>query len=419
MASASTKAAATKPILTPSITLKGHGHWIESISYFPDGQRMISGSQDKTARQWDLKAGKEIEEARGVCKGMVLAVAVSRDGRWAVTGGGDCDSGELKACEVQTGIVKTFEGHSPQWITCVDISADKTLLAGGSWDKTARIWNLDTGKLVSGPFKSEGRVGAVQFSADSKKLAVKLVTGKCLEIWDVWSRKLDAKVGNYTGLGNSLSPVFWTNNNKTIIAAFSFTKDDDPKTIYEFDGLTLETVGSPFEGHTDLVRGLALSFDGALLASTSQDNTIKLWAFESRQLLASFDAQDPLRLILSPDSRQLAYATTTKDDCKICICDTPPDVLSQARVRIPRKHVVCVLTLLTGYCTQKSTLNHLLHVCISFFYLLHHLPIAIIVVSCNSSTSCRALQTTDIHHTCVTGASAYKIPAATLLFSPQ
>ncbi|KAG2055103.1 hypothetical protein BDR06DRAFT_954655 [Suillus hirtellus] len=58
------KAAATTSILTPSITLKGHGGWIRSISYFPDGQRMISGSDDKTARQWDLKASQEIEKAR-------------------------------------------------------------------------------------------------------------------------------------------------------------------------------------------------------------------------------------------------------------------------------------------------------------------------------------------------------------------
>ncbi|KIK31787.1 hypothetical protein CY34DRAFT_814520 [Suillus luteus UH-Slu-Lm8-n1] len=75
MAYTSRKAAATKPILIPTITLKGHGNWIETMAYFPDGERMISGSWDKTTRQWDLKARKEIEEARGVCKGRVWAVA--------------------------------------------------------------------------------------------------------------------------------------------------------------------------------------------------------------------------------------------------------------------------------------------------------------------------------------------------------
>jgi WD40 repeat protein len=98
MASASKKVATTKSILKPVTTLKGHGGAIRSISYFPDGQRMISGSHDKTTRQWDLKMGKEIEGARDACEEKVWAVAVSQDGRWVVTGGGNwtVGIGELK-----------------------------------------------------------------------------------------------------------------------------------------------------------------------------------------------------------------------------------------------------------------------------------------------------------------------------------
>ncbi|KIK34258.1 hypothetical protein CY34DRAFT_813050 [Suillus luteus UH-Slu-Lm8-n1] len=211
MASTVTKTASTKAILKPLITLKGHGDEVESICYFPDGQRMISGSDDKTALQWDLKTGKEIEEARGVCEGFVHAVAVSRNGRWVATAGAD---GELRACEVETGIVKTFKGHS-QMIECIDISADSMQLASGSVDKTARIWNLDTGKLVAGPFKSEDYVGAVRFSPDSKKLAVISFLGSCLEVWDVQSQKLDGKLKVTGGgaIGTWHSPVFWTNTN--------------------------------------------------------------------------------------------------------------------------------------------------------------------------------------------------------------
>lgn len=94
MASAPTKAATKRLILKPATTLKGHGNHILFISYFPDGQRMISGSWDKTTWQWHLKAGKETEEARDVFKKQIYAVTVSRDDRWVVAGG---DSGELKA----------------------------------------------------------------------------------------------------------------------------------------------------------------------------------------------------------------------------------------------------------------------------------------------------------------------------------
>jgi WD40 repeat protein len=115
------------------------------------------------------------------------------------------------------------------------------------------------------------------------------------------------RIGNESEHGGPRSaPIFWTNNNNNILAAFTFTEDDDAKTIYEFDALTLETARAPFEGHTKHVRGLALSFDCTLLASSSSDETIKLWAFESRQLLASFDVQNPVILIFSPDSGGLS-----------------------------------------------------------------------------------------------------------------
>ncbi|KAG2343708.1 WD40 repeat-like protein [Suillus weaverae] len=170
--------AAKKLILAPVLTLKGHQHTTSSISYFPDGKRMISGSCDKTTRRWDLEAGKEIKEARNVCREEVHAVGVSRDGRWVVTGSGDAYTGNLKG------------------INCIDISGDSTLLASGANDKTTRIWNLETGKLVAGPFKSAdeagtvGTVGTVRFSQDSKKLAVQSRWGNYLEVWDVATQSL-------------------------------------------------------------------------------------------------------------------------------------------------------------------------------------------------------------------------------------
>jgi WD40 repeat protein len=275
-----------------------------TISYIPGGEQMISGSRDKTVRKWDLQTGEEIKEARIVCEKQIHAVAVSRDGRCVITAGGNGPNYEgptyveLKAWEVKTGIMKTLKGHSGR-VNSIDISADSKLLASGSMDKTVRIWDLDTGKLVAGPFQTADSVGAVRFSQDSMKLAVNSCVGKCLEVWD--TQKLVRRIGKWNVGGHvTYAPVFWTTNDKSIVAAFSFTSLDSARTIYEFDASTLDTVGAPFEERTEVVAGLALSFDCALLASASDDNTIKLWAFESRQLLASFDIRYPKALILSP-----------------------------------------------------------------------------------------------------------------------
>ncbi|KAG1805662.1 uncharacterized protein BJ212DRAFT_1486224 [Suillus subaureus] len=277
------------------------------MSYFPDGKQIVSGSRDKTARRWDLQEGKEIVEARNVCEEGVYAVAVSRDGRYVTTGGGEIDTGELEAREVETGIIARW------W------RADHGMLQ-------REYGSLDTCKLVAGPFAIVDWPGAVLFSPDSEKLAVKSDVGTCLEIWDIHTETLDIKAGK-SGSNSSMTfaPVSWTNKNKTIIAACNFTDDDEATTINEFDALTLEIVGAPFEGHIKCVTDLALSSGGALLASASKDHSIKLWAFESRQLLASFHVQNVEFLMPSPDSRHLVYTTAGRD---IYICSTPPAVLT-------------------------------------------------------------------------------------------
>jgi WD40 repeat protein len=345
--------ASKKSILKPIMTLEGHESSSKPpgsvyhnicISYFPNGEQMISGSVDKTARRWDLQTGKEFEETRYICEQEVWAVRVSRDGRWIVTAGGDDfgHPGELKVWEVETRIVRTLEGHSRSGhIHCIDISADSTLLASAEgWNDTVRVWSLDTGELVFEIITADG-MSAVRFSQDSKKLAVNSCVAKCLQVWDIETQKLVVRRGGPAGGIVTHGSVFWTTKDKTIVATHNFKYDDynmvttnaqrnnydEPKTIYEFDASTLQTVGAPFEGHASRIECLALSFDGAILASACY-HTIKLWAFESRQLLTSFrvDVYNFDHLIFSPNSHQLAYTTWGANT--IYICNTPPHVLA-------------------------------------------------------------------------------------------
>jgi WD40 repeat protein len=146
--------------------------------------------------------------------------------------------------------------------------------------------------------------------------------GKCLDVWDVHKQKMDVRAGKFGYDPLTYASVFWTKENSSIIAAFSFT-DDPARTVYEFDAATLKTVGSPFEGHAMVLADLALSSDNTLLITACYE-TIKLWAFESRHLLASFDVLPPQSLTLSPDSRQLAYSSGSN----IYIYNTPAEILA-------------------------------------------------------------------------------------------
>jgi WD40 repeat protein len=39
-----------------TLSLKGHSNWVTSVSFSPDGKRIVSGSADKTLKVWDISS---------------------------------------------------------------------------------------------------------------------------------------------------------------------------------------------------------------------------------------------------------------------------------------------------------------------------------------------------------------------------
>jgi WD40 repeat protein len=71
-------------------TFQGHTDRVESVAFSPDGQRLLTASYDDTARVWDVQTGQELLALKGT--GVVtdvsarLPVAYSPDGRYVLTG---------------------------------------------------------------------------------------------------------------------------------------------------------------------------------------------------------------------------------------------------------------------------------------------------------------------------------------------
>src|ERR1035438_10513388 len=60
----------------------GHADEVGAVALSADGRRAVSGSGDKTLKVWDVESGQELATLQGH-DGAVMAVALSADGRRA------------------------------------------------------------------------------------------------------------------------------------------------------------------------------------------------------------------------------------------------------------------------------------------------------------------------------------------------
>ncbi|KAL5531875.1 hypothetical protein ACEPAF_5438 [Sanghuangporus sanghuang] len=173
--------------------------------------------------------------------------------------------------------IKVLEGHS-YWVYSVAFSPDRKRIASGSGDCTIRVWDADSGQIVSGPFKGHTkRVNSVVFSSDGKRVASG--SNDCtIRVWDVDGGVL--ALGPLKGHTGQVRSVAFSPDGKRIASGSS------DKTIRVWDADTGKAVSDPFEGHTDWVYTVVFSPNGKCIASGSDDKSIRVWDAESGKVVA-------------------------------------------------------------------------------------------------------------------------------------
>ena len=111
-----------------------------SVSFSPDGQRIVSGSWDYTIKFWDTFSGKEITILKGHTD-HVTSVSFSPDGERLVSGSKDH---MIKLWDAVSGEeIRTLKGHTG-YVSSVSFSSDgKRVYSSGLGEKF--VWDSDTG----------------------------------------------------------------------------------------------------------------------------------------------------------------------------------------------------------------------------------------------------------------------------------
>ncbi len=125
-------------------SFQGHGGGVRSVAFAPDGQRVLTGSSDGTARLWTVATGQELQRFEGH-GGPVRSVVFAPDGHQVLTGSWD---GTARMWTVSTGQeVQRFEGHGDP-VQSVAFAPDGQQVLTGSEDRTARLWTASTGTVL-------------------------------------------------------------------------------------------------------------------------------------------------------------------------------------------------------------------------------------------------------------------------------
>jgi WD40 repeat protein len=79
------------------------------VAVSPDGRFIVSGSEDRTVKVWELESGRLLRSLKEHADD-VNAVAVSPDGRFIVSGS---DDRTVKVWELESGrLLRSLEGHT-------------------------------------------------------------------------------------------------------------------------------------------------------------------------------------------------------------------------------------------------------------------------------------------------------------------
>lgn len=251
------------------INSMGHSAKVQNLNFTPDGQKIISVSEDKTIRVWNAHTGEMLKkfesEIGDGSNGMLYASALSPDGNLLAVAGYTITKDNqvyIAIIDINKGVqVATALGHS-NVINSLAFTGNGKYLISVSDDGTMKVWGVDT-------------------TSPNYKVALSIPAGGPVKFLAMNPITMDAAIAV---------------EGKTEILVYSLA--------------TLDKGGIKFSPrlwnkHRGEINKLAYSADGMFLASSSQTNEFKLWRTDG-SIVKEWSSEAPINaMAFSHDSKIL------------------------------------------------------------------------------------------------------------------
>ena len=275
----------------------GYDGAVWAVAFDTDGVHILSGKDDGL-RQWGIADGQEVGNQMGM--NAVMAISVSRDGKWIVCGSRNGASvWDAKTQE------NAIEVEDTEYVGAVDISPESTRFATGAGlneDYNASIWNITTGERLVGPLQHSSFVSVIKFSPNGEHIAT-MSWNHSIRVFDSHNANQLIAIRVKTDMPSSWpsTPLAWSNDGQQIFAAWSDRK------IKSFDVSTGSQLAESQVDGGGMVTSIALAANGKFLA-TFAGRSISFWdTFTLTQIGPVIkNSQSMWSIDLSPDCSCLA-----------------------------------------------------------------------------------------------------------------
>ncbi|OZJ06598.1 hypothetical protein BZG36_00413 [Bifiguratus adelaidae] len=168
------------------VTFSEHSGGVSAVEFAKQGQVLFSASLDGTVRAFDLVRYRNFRTFTSPSPVQFSALAVDPSGE--IVCAGSMDSFEIFVWSVQTGkLLDILAGHEGP-ISSLTFSSTGLELVSGSWDHTARIWDVFGRKKSIETFQHQSDVLAVAYRPDGKEIAASTLDGQ-IAFWDIANAK--------------------------------------------------------------------------------------------------------------------------------------------------------------------------------------------------------------------------------------
>jgi WD domain, G-beta repeat len=279
------------------LSVGGYYSFLRANPFIPDRQEAGKSLANKTLIDKNKFAFSKT--LTGHTEG-IWAIALSSNGQTLASAGEDKT---IKIWNLDTGkVVFNLVGHRGA-VRTIALTNDSKTLVSGSGDGTIKIWNLNTFELIRTINVGSGSVWSLAVSPDGQRLLGGSEDGS-VKIWNLPTGKLICNIKAHSNrvFSIAISPdgeIFATGGIDKKIKIWNLHSEELIRTISD---------------HQDAVRSVAFSRDGQTLASGSWDNTIDIWQRQTWEKLHTLKGHKSrvVAVTFNPDGNTLTSVSTDK-----------------------------------------------------------------------------------------------------------